>query len=131
MSPASAAASALVGKLADVREVVNHNVQPAKASPKVDVDADTSQLDSDEDIERLYDLPKDQDDTNPDAPKASLGLPKFTVLKGIGAPLERSNVDTGTSCLVRIAIRFFETCLGKNGSQEIPSRLGHRQMKID
>ena len=94
MSPVMAAAAAIVGKLADVREVVSDNATPAKASPKVDVDADMSQPDSDDDIERLFDLPEDQDASNTDAPKASAGLPQFTILKGIAAPMERSNVDT-------------------------------------
>ena len=94
MSPVMAAAAAIVGKLADVREVVSDNATPAKASPKVDVDAEMPQPDSDDDIERLFDLPEDQDASNTDAPKASAGLPKFTILKGIAAPMERSNVDT-------------------------------------
>ena len=94
MSPVMAAAAAIVGKLADVREVVSDNATPAKASPKVDVDAEMPHLDSDDDIERLLDLPEDQDASNTDAPKASAGLPKFTTLKGIAAPIERSNVDT-------------------------------------
>ena len=94
MSPVMAAAAAIVGKLADVREVVSDNATPAKASPKVDVDADMPQPDSDDDIERLFDLPEDQDASNTDAPKASAGLPQFTILKGIAAPMERSNVDT-------------------------------------
>ena len=50
-------------------------------------------VDSEDDMERLLDLPEDQP-TSSDAPKASAGLPKFTSLKGIAAPLERSNVDT-------------------------------------
>ena len=94
MSPAMAAAAAIVGKLADVREVVNEKATPVKASAKVDVDAETSQIDSDDDIERLLDLPEDQDETGTDAPKASAGLPKFSTLKGIAAPLDRTNVDT-------------------------------------
>ena len=94
MSPVMAAAAAIVGKLADVREVVSDNATPAKASPKVDVDAEMPRPDSDGDIERLLDLPEEQDASNTDAPKASAGLPKFTTLKGIAAPMERSNVDT-------------------------------------
>jgi len=94
MSPVMAAAAAIVGKLADVRKVVGETATPAKASPKVDVDPETSQIDSDDDIERLLDLPEDQDETSTDAPKSSAGLPKFAKLKGIAAPMERSNVDT-------------------------------------
>lgn len=94
MSPVMAAAAAIVGKLADVREVVNENATPAKALLKVDVEAETSQIDGDDDIQRLLDLPEDQDENNPNVPKASIGLPKFTTLKGIAAPMDRSNVDT-------------------------------------
>jgi 3-isopropylmalate dehydratase large subunit/3-isopropylmalate dehydratase small subunit len=94
MSPVMAAAAAVIGKLADVRKVLGETATPAKASPKVDVDPETSQIDSDDDIERLLDLPEDQDETSTDAPKSSAGLPKFGKLKGIAAPMERSNVDT-------------------------------------
>lgn len=94
MSPVMAAAAAIVGKLADVRKVVGETATPAKASPKVDVDPETSQIDNDDDIERPLDLPEDQDETSTDAPKSSAGLPKFAILRGIAAPMERSNVDT-------------------------------------
>lgn len=95
MSPVMAAAAAIVGKLADVRKVVGGEiVTSAKASPKLDVDPETSQMDGDDDIERLLDLPEDQGETSSDAPKSSAGLPKFTKLTGIAAPMERSNVDT-------------------------------------
>lgn len=93
VSPAMAAAAAIVGKLADVRNLANEDYVPAKGSPKVDVDPETAEVDSEDDMERLYDLPEDQPAPS-DAPKASAGLPKFTTLKGIAAPLDRSNVDT-------------------------------------
>lgn len=94
MSPVMAAAAAIVGKLADVRKVVGETATPAKASLKVDVDPETSEIDSDDDIERLLDLPEDQNQTSTDAPKSSAGLPKFVRLRGIAAVMERSNVDT-------------------------------------
>ncbi|KAL8823597.1 MAG: hypothetical protein Q9191_005712 [Dirinaria sp. TL-2023a] len=94
MSPVMAAAAAIVGKLADIREVVDENATPSKASPKVEVDAATSDIDNDDDIERLLDLPEDQNGITTDTPKASAGLPKFTTLKGVAAPMDRSNVDT-------------------------------------
>lgn len=93
MSPVMAAAAAITGKLADVRELANGNITPVKASPKVDVSPEMVDIDSEDDMERLLDLPEDQPESS-GAPKASAGLPKFTVLKGIAAPLERSNVDT-------------------------------------
>ena len=94
VSPIMAAAAAIVGKLADVREVVDYNATPSKASPKLDVDPDTAEVDSDEDFEQLFDLPEDDQENGTGAPKGSLGLPKFTQVKGIVAPMERSNVDT-------------------------------------
>lgn len=95
MSPAMAAAAAIIGKLADVRKLANQNVTPAKAGPKLDVDPEIPDIDTDEDIERLLDLPEDDEtQANYGAPKSSAGLPKFTKLKGIAAPMDRSNVDT-------------------------------------
>lgn len=93
MSPVMAAAAAIVGRLADVRDLVNEDAVTTKASSKLDIDATMADVDSEDDMERLLDLPEDQPASS-DAPKASAGLPKFTTLKGIAAPLERSNVDT-------------------------------------
>ena len=93
MSPVMAAAASIFGKLTDIRGLSNENAVSAKASSKIDVDAKMADVDSEDDMERLLDLPEDQPASS-DAPKASAGLPKFTTLKGIAAPLERSNVDT-------------------------------------
>ncbi|KAL9092089.1 MAG: hypothetical protein Q9159_001088 [Coniocarpon cinnabarinum] len=101
MSPVMAAAAALTGRLADVRKVASAaHVSPAKASPKIDVaDAEVDDISTDEDLDRILDLPEDNAlDANgaaqTAAPAPSGGMPKFTQLKGIAAPLERSNVDT-------------------------------------
>ncbi len=95
MSPVMAAAAAIIGKLADVRKLANQNVTPAKMSPKLDADPEVPDIDTDDDIERLLDLPKDNEtQANDGAPKSSAGSPKFTTLKGIAAPMDRSNVDT-------------------------------------
>ena len=101
MSPVMAAAAALTGRLADVRKVASAaHVSPAKASPKVDVsDAEVSDISSDDDLDRVLDLPEDHaSDVNGSAetaaPAPSGGMPAFTQLKGIAAPLERANVDT-------------------------------------
>ncbi|KAL8796401.1 MAG: hypothetical protein Q9195_001308 [Heterodermia aff. obscurata] len=93
MSPVMAAAASIFGKLTDIRDLSKENAVSAKASSKIDVDSKMAEVDSDDDMERLLDLPEDQPASS-DAPKASAGLPKFTTLKGIAAPLERSNVDT-------------------------------------
>ena len=93
MSPAMAAAASIFGKLTDIRDLSSEKTFSAKASSKLDVDAKMADVDSEDDMERLLDLPEDQPASS-DAPKASAGLPRFTTLKGIAAPLERSNVDT-------------------------------------
>lgn len=101
MSPAMAAAAALVGKLADVRNLAGYEqaLPSAKRAPNR-IESPTSQLDdaeSDVDLDNVLDLPEvGQGNTvQTSAPASSgTGLPKFTQLKGIAAPLDRSNVDT-------------------------------------
>lgn len=95
MSPVMAAAAAIVGKLADVRKLADQNVAPAKISPRVDVTPEVSDIDTDDDLDRILDLPEEsQTQDKARGASSSGGQPKFTVLKGIAAPMERSNVDT-------------------------------------
>lgn len=103
MSPAMAATAAIVGKLADVREHVVTSPTLAKAQPKVDVEPEThEEPESEEEFDRIMDLPADNEphtNTSVAAPAAggassASGLPKFNVLNGIAAPLDRANVDT-------------------------------------
>jgi len=101
MSPVMAAACALVGKLADVRKVASaEHVSPAKSAPRVDVgDAYADDVSSDEDYDRLRDLPADQDldaetQRHTQAPHVPGGMTAFTTLRGIAAPLDIANVDT-------------------------------------
>lgn len=98
MSPVMAAAAAIVGKLADVRKLTEYETSPHieafKAAPEPpQVDENISGDESDKD--NIADIPKDDNGphTNTSA-GSSTGLPKFTNLKGIAAPLDRSNVDT-------------------------------------
>ncbi|KAJ5232662.1 3-isopropylmalate dehydratase [Penicillium chermesinum] len=99
MSPAMAATAAIVGKLADVREHVSTSPILSKVQPKVDVAAEAvdSPVTEDE-LDRVLDLPADNEPhANTSAGSGAsggTGLPKFTTLKGIAAPLDRSNVDT-------------------------------------
>ena len=95
MSPVMAAAAAIVGKLADVRKVSDEKFSPAKISPKTQLDTEIPDVDTDDDMERLLDLPEDKQ-LHADNPTASStgGQPKFTTVRGIAAPMERSNVDT-------------------------------------
>jgi len=96
MSPAMAATAAIVGKLADVREHVVASPVLGKAQPKVDVEQAHEEPESEEEFDRIMDLPADNEPhTNTSAGgTSSAGLPKFHVLKGIAAPLDRANVDT-------------------------------------
>ena len=59
MSPVMAVAATIAGKLADVRKLADHDATPAKASPKLTVDSEVSDIDTDDDIKRLLDLPED------------------------------------------------------------------------
>ena len=95
MSPVMAAAAAIVGKLADVRKFSDENVSQAKTQPKMQLDPDLPEVDTDDDLERILDLPEDNQ-LHADKVTASFsgGQPKFTTIRGIAAPMERSNVDT-------------------------------------
>ena len=94
MSPAMAAACAIVGKLADVRDYAPQKA--AKGSPKLDVQPTVEDVDTDEDLDRILDIPEDSGAhaNSTTVMGTSAGLPKFTTLKGIAAPLDRANVDT-------------------------------------
>lgn len=95
MSPVMAAAAAIVGKLADVRKIADDTTSDMKASPKLDVAPVVDDVDTDEDLDRMMDIPEDNGpNTNDHAMKSSAGLAKFTTLKGIAAPMTRANVDT-------------------------------------
>ena len=97
MSPTMAAAAAVVGKLADVRNLAE--ATPVKASPKLNHGSKVTDISSNDDAEEVMDIPQDSEPhTNSSSPKppasTSAGLPKFETLKGIAAPLDRANVDT-------------------------------------
>ncbi|RDW92136.1 3-isopropylmalate dehydratase [Coleophoma crateriformis] len=104
MSPAMAAACAIVGKLADVRKLVNDNTVPRRGSPEpVEIITSKAYVDTrvetdDNEKEVIGDQPQDSGlSTNTIAAAtspSSAGLPKFEILKGIAAPMDRSNVDT-------------------------------------
>ena len=95
MSPVMAAAAAIVGKLADVRKLSDENVSLDKTHSKLQLDTEVSDIDTDDDMERILDLPKDdQLHANNATASSSGGQPKFTTIRGIAAPMERSNVDT-------------------------------------
>jgi 3-isopropylmalate dehydratase len=98
MSPVMAAASAIVGKLADVRKLAERNATPQKAAttfievkPHVDERAETD----DDEREMIADQPEDNaPHTNTMTSHSSAGLPKFEIYKGLAAPFDKANVDT-------------------------------------
>lgn len=100
VSPVTAAACAIVGKLADVRKLAESNSTPRKASPplmqmKAQAHVDERIETDDHEREIIGDEPEDSSmQTNTAVKGSSAGLPTFTVYKGLAAPLERANVDT-------------------------------------
>lgn len=97
MSPAMAAAAALVGNLADVRKLAPASAAPATGSPKIELDAHQEELGSDEEIDRIMDLPAAQPQhtaSNSSTTGASAGMPKFETLRGYAAPMDIANIDT-------------------------------------
>jgi len=101
MSPVMAAAAAIVGKLADVRTLTEYKASPHVAACQTTASTEAAHVDervSEDDAERemIGDQPEDNSPhTNTLAPgHGPAGLAKFTVLRGIVAPMDRSNVDT-------------------------------------
>ena len=96
VSPVMAAAAALTGKLTDVRKLTNENATPRKAEPKVDLTPEPVDIQSDEDFERVEDIPEEgqQSGNTKAAAPAAGGLPPFKTVQGIAAVLDRGNVDT-------------------------------------
>ena len=96
MSPVMAAAASLTGKITDVRKLTD-NATPQKASPKLDVQPVFAEVDSEEELDRILDIPTsgaEHTKTNTKPTGEAGGLPKFGVLTGIAAPLDKANVDT-------------------------------------
>ncbi|KAL2257748.1 hypothetical protein VTK26DRAFT_9228 [Humicola hyalothermophila] len=123
MSPVMAAAAAVVGKLADVRKLANYKASPhieAAIAPEPTVGkahAD-ERIETDEaEKEALADQPVDaspQVNTSlVQAGAAPSGLPKFTVLKGIAAPMEKPNIDTDAIIPKQFLKTIKRTGLGK------------------
>src|SRR5271156_3583196 len=54
MSPVMAAAAAIVGKLADVRKLAPQPISASKSSPKVELNAHTEDIESDDDLDRIF-----------------------------------------------------------------------------
>jgi 3-isopropylmalate dehydratase len=97
MSPAMAAAAALVGKLADVRNLANYE-QAIPSAKKAGTEIQPPHVEdpeSDVDLDKILDFPEDnQGHTVKTKAPSGTGMEKFTQLKGIAATMDRSNVDT-------------------------------------
>ncbi|GAA96188.1 uncharacterized protein L969DRAFT_14387 [Mixia osmundae IAM 14324] len=100
MSPAMAAAAAVTGKLSDVRKLMQGR-QDIAFEPEMDVASDEDVPHTNEAAPEGDELVEEGTDAQTEsaaapAPQASVpaGLPPFTVLKGIAAPMDISNIDT-------------------------------------
>jgi len=102
MSPVMAAAAAIAGKLADVRKLAQYTASPhvaafqAPGGAPAAAHVDDRVSEDDAEREMIADQPQDNSPhTNTSAPgHGASGFAKFTVLKGIVAPMDRTNVDT-------------------------------------
>ncbi|TKA70194.1 hypothetical protein B0A55_07007 [Friedmanniomyces simplex] len=93
-----AAAAALKGKLADVRKLSDYEqALPNSKNPPQHIETPhVEDPESDADLDNILDLNENSqgNSVKTSAPSSSAGMPKFTQLKGIAAPLEQSNIDT-------------------------------------
>ncbi|RFU26790.1 hypothetical protein B7463_g9552, partial [Scytalidium lignicola] len=88
MSPIMAAAAAIVGKLTDVRKLLDGNITPFEAIMESDLDKGNT-------IDDSLNTPKDSNlNVNNTPSEISAGLPKFTKVRGVAAPMDQSNIDT-------------------------------------
>ncbi|GAA5979765.1 hypothetical protein JCM5350_002040 [Sporobolomyces pararoseus] len=144
MSPAMAAAAAIAGHLVDVRQYAQGSI--SEPTPAVDIGVD-------EDVpstEQTADAADDGVAQSAAAPEksapvssASAGMPKFEIVKGIAAPLERANIDTDLIIPARFLKTIKRTGLGislfaalrynADGSEKpefILNQPGYRESKI-
>ena len=123
MSPVMAAAAAIAGKLADVRKFSEYKGSPhiqAAVTPEQQVPSQKAHRDErieedDTEKEMLTDQPQDSSPQgNTSVPHtASAGLPKYTILKGIAAPMEKANIDTDAIIPKQFLKTIKRTGLGK------------------
>ncbi|ORZ02335.1 3-isopropylmalate dehydratase [Syncephalastrum racemosum] len=99
MSPAMAAAAAVTGYLTDIRKLLPEgDNEKGAASPPKSIEIDEAPVEDHAKAASQADPVTDAPATgSPSAPKqapTAEGMPKFTTLKGIAAPLDIANVDT-------------------------------------
>ncbi|GAA5868117.1 hypothetical protein JCM3774_001026 [Rhodotorula dairenensis] len=108
MSPAMAAAAAIAGHLADARKY-SAGDRAAEPTPSVEIAPEEDQVPT---TEQTPDAADDGVAESAAAPEiappvttAAAGMPKFEVVEGTAAPLERANIDTD----LIIPARFLKT----------------------
>lgn len=103
MSPAMAAAAAIAGKFTDVRKFVDQSSSSANAEepdpkrPKLEAEVGTEgegEQPAEAPVDEVTDGEAQSAGAPPEPTSVPAGVPKFTTLKGIAAPLAKSNVDT-------------------------------------
>jgi 3-isopropylmalate dehydratase len=121
MSPVMAAAAAVTGRLCDVRELLGQ-----KSDGYVDITINKRDAKeffiNDEPLTQSTEPQSQQPTTSANTtapPTASAGVPKFTVLKGIAAPLALANVDTDMIIPKQFLKTIKRTGLGNNLFHEI------------
>ncbi|GAA5903979.1 hypothetical protein JCM6882_003792 [Rhodosporidiobolus microsporus] len=145
MSPAMAAAAAIAGHLADAREYAQAESPTLKASvdivPEDDEVISTKQTPdaADDGVAQSAAAPE----VSPPITTAAAGMPKFEIVAGVAAPLERANVDTDLIIPARFLKTIKRTGLGvsvfaslrynPDGSENpdfILNKPGYRESKI-
>ena len=101
MSPVMAAAAAVFGKLTDVRKLSDILLPTASQIPSTMLSELESQDQFNENgrahaVDHTGASKRNADATRVVSNDSVAGLPKFTIYKGIAAPLERANIDTDT-----------------------------------
>jgi 3-isopropylmalate dehydratase len=116
VSPAMAAAAAITGRLADVRELVSASTADFKVT-------DWSEFVG---TNAVTPAPAPAFSAKPSEAKAatagpaeSAGMPKFTTLTGVAAPLDMQNVDTDMIIPKQFLKTILKTGLGKSGFFEL------------
>ncbi|GAA5839259.1 hypothetical protein JCM11251_006021 [Rhodosporidiobolus azoricus] len=145
MSPAMAAAAAIAGHLADAREYAQAHSPTIK--PSVDIVPEDEEVIStkqtvdaaDDGVAQSAGAPE----VSPPVTTAAAGMPKFEVVSGVAAPLERANIDTDLIIPARFLKTIKRTGLGvsvfaslrynPDGSENpdfILNKPGYRESKI-
>ena len=113
VSPVMAAAAPIVGKVADDRKMAGRDTATAKSRPKMDLGPEVPEIDIDDDLDLLLDLPEVCQPHANSGTTGSTGVQaKFITVKGITALMERANVDTDTVIRKQFLKTIKRTSLG-------------------